>query len=93
MEATATISWIKQSTTTASTMSRNTYEFSYAEAAWTTSAGGVSDDTDYDGSSADRSTAMASKSNSRKGEVSIVFHMGASTKASNITFGNIQRQG
>ena len=92
MEATATLSRIQQSTATASTFSGSDYEFSYAEATWTTSACGISDDTDYDGSCTDRTTTMASKSCSSQGEVSIIFYMGTSTEAGKVTFGAIQRQ-
>ena len=82
MEATATISWIKQSTTTASTISRSTYELSNAEAAWITSVCRITDDTDYDGSCTDRTTTMASKSCSCQGKVSSYFYMGTSTEVS-----------
>ena len=92
METTATISRIKQSTTTASTISRSTYELSYAEAAWATSVCRIIDDTDYDGSSTDRTTTMASKPCSRQGEVSGFFYMGASAEASKVTFGTMRRQ-
>ena len=92
MEATATISRIKQSTITASTISRSTYELSYAEAAWATAVCRITDDTDYDGSSTDGTTTMASKPCSSQGEVSIIFYMGTSTEAGKVTFGAIQRQ-
>ena len=92
METTTTISRIEQSTATASTLSRSTYELGHAEAAWVISVCRIIDDTNYDGTSTNGTTTVASKPCSSQGEVSIIFYMGTSTEAGKVTFGTIQRQ-